>query len=201
MKKVFAVVLSAMILFSGCGDPGPKDAPQETSAETEEKEEPVDEQAEEPAAGQTVTEEPAETDEKYVDNAVVNTFISRYNEISESPLEDITNGNIRTKFFAHSYGYYLELLHANDTDDIYVKITETNDTADTGVPGMRDVFHDCVTAIDGSLSDDDIYEFFDSLAGQEYNKEESIGSVSVKYFPDKELSSGHSRGRIEIGAQ
>ena len=201
MKKALVIAVSAVILFSGCGSSGTQsDAPTEASTEAVEENVAENKAEIQDTEETSSTEKPAEQEEKYVDDEVVNAFIAEYNAISESPFDDVTKGNIRTKFFVHSYGYYLELLHANDTDNINVTITETNDTADAGVSGMRDVFHDCVAVIDKNVSDDEIYEFFDSLVSQEYMAEDTIGDVAVKYFPDKELSSGHSRGHIELKA-
>lgn len=199
MKKALVIAVSVVILISGCGSSGTQsDAPAETSTEAVEETVAENKAETQDSEETSLTEKPAEQEEKYVDDEVVNAFISEYNAISESPFNDITKGNIRTKFYAHSYGYYLELLHANDTDNINVTITETNDTADAGVSGMRDVFHDCVAVIDKNVSDDEIYDYFDNLVSQEYMAEDTIGTVAVKYFPDKELSSGHSRGHIEL---
>ena len=135
-------------------------------------------------------------------DSVVNEFIASYNAISASPIESTEQGNIRTKYFTYSYGYYLELLHANDTDKIVVKINETNENADVGVPGMRDVFHDAAKAIDPSLTDDDIYGFFDRACEDPANRgDQVLGSIAIFWSHDVDLSSGHSRGRIDLSAQ
>lgn len=201
MKKTLVLAVSAMIIFSGCGSSNSSTAAEETAveatvADTEEN----TVEATETQTEETTVAKAEEKAEKYVEDEVVNAFIANYNAVSESPFEEITNGNIRTKFYAVSYGYYLELLHANDTDNMHIRITETNDTAEAGTQGMNNVFHDCIVAIDGTISDDEINEFFDNMASQEYKAEDSIGEIAVKYSPDKELSSGHSRGYIEISA-
>ena len=68
--------------------------------------------------------------------------------------------------------------------------------------GMRDVFHDVAKAIDSSLSDEDIYGYFDDLTSGDYMKEnDPFGTMLILYVPDKDLSSGHSRGHIGIDAQ
>ena len=138
----------------------------------------------------------------YVEDTVVNDFINQYNAITTSPITDISKGNIRTKFFGYSYGYYLELLNSNATNKISVTINETNDNADSGVPGMRDVFHDIAKTIDPTLSDEDIYTYFDDLVSGDYMKEnDPFGTMLILYVPDKDLSSGHSRGHMVIDAQ
>ncbi|MEE3495352.1 MAG: hypothetical protein VZR06_09330, partial [Butyrivibrio sp.] len=138
------------------------------------------------------------TNEQIVPDEIVNNYLIAYNSISKSPLADISKSTIRTKFFAYSYGYYLELLHSNETDKITITITETNDNADIGVNGMRDVFHDSATVIDSSLSDDEIYTFFDSMVSERYMSTNTLGTIEVSYFPDTDLSSGHSRGHISM---
>jgi len=150
----------------------------------------------------TVTESVQSDNEvKIVDDEVVNAFVIRYNDISESPLVDLTKGNIRTKYFAYSYGYYLELLNSNATNKIVVTINETNDNADDGVAGMKTVFHDIVKTIDESLTDDEIYSYFDGMILSGIQSESNLGTTDVFYSPDVELSKGHSRGHIKIGAK
>ena len=142
------------------------------------------------------TEEPV----IYAQDEVVNQFIIKYNAITNSEFTDISKGNISTKYYANSYGYYCELLNTADTDKINVIINETNENADIGVSGMRDIFHDISVTIDPSLSDEEVYAYFDELVSSEYIKEDVLGSMGIRYVPDKELSSGYSRGHIEITA-
>ncbi len=151
-----------------------------------------------------------ESDTVLADDSVVNDFISSYNAISSSPLTDIEKGNIRTKYYAYSYTYYFELLHADDTDKIDVTITETNDNADEGVKGMRDAFRDVVLAINPSLSSEEIDAYFDNMVSGNFSPNETVhgnlsantdlDGVAVAYSPDIDLSSGHSRGHLEIVA-
>ena len=94
-----------------------------------------------------------------------------------------------------------ELLNSAATNKINVTISETNENADIGVCGMREVFHDVALTIDPSLSDKEVYAHFDELVGNEYIKDDDVlGSMVILYVPDVELSSGHSRGHIEISA-
>lgn len=169
--------------------------------------EPVEPSIQEQQDGQSPAGAPAEDPEPeepepIADDEVVNEFTTDYNEVSASPITEVSDGNIRTKFFGYSYGYYLELLHANDTGKIHVSIAETNKNAEAGVAGMRDVFHDVARTMDPSLSDDEIYAFFDNLlAGGVLTEDQQLGSMLVQFVPDKVLSSGPSRGHIELSAQ
>lgn len=138
---------------------------------------------------------------KYADDDVVNQFIIDYNTISGSNFSDIEKGNIRTKYYAFTYGYYCELLNANDTNKINIKIWETNDNADVGVVGMKDVFHDVAKAIEPSLSDNIIYSFFDDLINQGVQQTSTLSTMEVLFSPDIDLSNGYSRGHIEVSAK
>ena len=90
----------------------------------------------------------------------------------------------------------MELLHANDTDKISVTINQTNENSESGVAGMKEVFHDIVKSIESSLSDDEINNYFDNLMSNEIKIGSNLGAL-----PDKELSNGHSRGHIKVIAQ
>ena len=95
----------------------------------------------------------------------------------------------------------MELLHANDTDKISVTINQTNENSESGVAGMKEVFHDIVKSIESSLSDDEINNYFDNLMSNEIKTGPNLGTLKIEYIPDKELSNGHSRGHIKVIAQ
>ena len=188
LKLIFGIIFISFILLSACAVKKDVKTNSEASVETKN----------EPSKKETSSEE---TNSKYVDDRIINDFINSYNQNSNSPLENIKKGNIKIKYFASSYGYYLELLHANDTDKINVTINQTNENSESGVVGMKEVFHDIVRAIESSLSDDEINSYFDNLVSNETITDSNLGSLKIKYIPDKELSNGHSRGHIKVIAQ
>lgn len=129
---------------------------------------------------------------KYAADEVVNKFIIDYNSFSNSPIVDIEKGNIRTKYYGTTYGYWIEMIHANDTDKIAVSIGKTNENANVGMDGMKEVFHDVIKAITPDLSDEDINDYFDNLIGNEYRvTEEAFHQFEVSFFPDREQNRGH----------
>jgi DNA-directed RNA polymerase subunit RPC12/RpoP len=133
------------------------------------------------------------------EDKLINDFITEYNSVSKSPITDVTNGNIRTKYYGSTYGFYCEFLHANDTGKIFITINETNENADAGIVGMRDAFHDLVKVIDNSLTDDQIYSVFDSHVGYGTELKAELGTMTCSFYKDGEDSRGqHYRGRIEI---
>lgn len=143
-------------------------------------------------------DEPEEAEPVYAKDEVVNDFIKSYNAISSDPFSSIEKGNIRTKYNAMSQTYYFELLNSNATDKIKVTIDQTDENADKGVAGMRDVFHDVILAIDPSLSEEDVYSLFDDMLSGNLLTEREIGNITVTFCPDKDLSNGASRGHITI---
>lgn len=195
MSRVLVIVaaLVAAVSLGACSSNAPQ-VDQTVEEQQTEQDSTVEETPEE-------SQDPAEP-APLADDDVVNEFITAYNAISGSPITEVEDGNIRTKFFAYSYGYYLELLHANDTDKITVTISETNENASAGVAGMRDVFCDVVRTIDPSVTADQASTFLDSLiSGGVIADDQQIGTARVLFVPDAELSNGHSRGHIEVSAQ
>lgn len=140
----------------------------------------------------------------YSEDEVVNDFINKYNAISDSDFTNITKGNIRTKYYADSYGYYVELLDAADTNKICVTISETNENADSGVAGMKDIFRDVIKTIDQNdgndvtYSDEQIDRYFDAMIEQGYLMEDDTGlGASVTFCPDTDSSRGHIEIRVK----
>ena len=202
MKSVIGVLLITSILLGGCSVKKDIKNSYDISSETTKENSKQEESAETTKdSSKKETENPEKTVTKYVDDKVVNAFINDYNSKSNSSLEDIKKGNIKTKYFATSYGYYLELLHANDTDKINVTINQTNENSASGVAGMKEVFRDIVKSIESSLTDDEINSYFDNLVSNEAITDSNLASLIIKYVPDKELSYGHSRGHIKVIAQ
>ena len=143
-------------------------------------------------------------DEKlnYAEDEVVNNFIANYNSFSNSPIDNIEKGNIRTKYFGETFGYFLEMINSSDTNKISVTINKTNENANIGIEGMKEVFHDVIKTIIGDAIDNDINSYFDNLVSNEYMvTEEAFNKLEIIFLPDKELSKGQSRGHIEIRAK
>lgn len=188
LKLIFGIIFISFILLSACAVKKDVKTNSEASVETKN----------ESSKKETSSDK---TNSKYVDDRIINEFINSYNQRSNSPLENIKKGNIKIKYFASSYGYYLELLHANDTDKINVTINQTNENSESGVVGMKEVFHDIVKSIESSLSDVEINNYFDNLMSNEIKTGSNLGTLKIEYIPDKELSNGHSRGHIKVIAQ
>ncbi len=112
----------------------------------------------------TLVEESRPTEEKepiaLAEDQIVNQFMVDYNTITNSPITDISKGNIRTKYYFKTYGFRIEIINATSAAAGYTSVS-INGNADFHVPEMRDVFHDVVKTFEHDLSDEEIYTFFD----------------------------------------
>lgn len=184
--RVAAVVAAILILTGLFGQKRPEVRAVDERPETSESQEA------ESASGALVTT----TDYGVVEDDVVRVFVSDYDAVSQSPMTDISKGNIRTKYYAYSHGYRLELLHSADTDKISVTISQGGSSE--GVDGMRDVFRDVVRAIDPSLTGEQADQFFDSMVAGGQAEGLGLGDgVKVVFSPDTETWPGH----IDVMAQ
>lgn len=177
MKKSIAIIASLIMVlcFCACGD-------------TEE-------------SGEAVEETTEATVVYFEENDATNSFMMEYNAITESEFTDISSLYQGVECHASSYGYYF-IITAPDDGTFEVRIEQTSDVFDKGMDGMKQPFHDAAKALDGSLSDDDINTFYDSLQQEEHLSEgNSLGKLNVTYKPDIELSQGLSRGYVEINVE
>ena len=195
IKSVFGIIFITVMLLGGCAIKNGQKKSSDVNVDTTTVN--VDETTESSKNESSVEKKTT----KFADDKVVNDFINNYNDISNSPLENIKKGNIKIKYSATSYGYYLELLHANDTDKINVTINQTNENSASGVAGMKEVFHDIIKSIESSLSDDEIDNYFDNLMSNEIKTCFNLGTLKIEYIPDNELINGYSRGHIKVIAQ
>lgn len=178
--RVAAVVVAILILTGLFGQKRPEVRAVNERPETSESQEA------ESASGALVTT----TDYGVVEDDVVRVFVSEYDAVSESPMTDISKGNIRTKYYAHSHGYRLELLHSADTDKISVTISRGGSSE--GVDGMRDVFRDVVRAIDPSLTGEQADQFFDAMLEDFQKQGTPLGDkIKVNFIPDSKTWPGH----------
>lgn len=137
----------------------------------------------------------------YEGDEVLNDFFVKYQELSNTEFKDYSFTKTKEyKCSAENSGYWFEVAHnhniVNDEITLDIRITETNETADAGVPAMREVYYYTVKALDNTLSDEDIYNIFDNR--EEDKGEHTLNNISILITPDLELSGGHSRGHIDI---
>ena len=164
---LIAIVCFSLCLFTGCSS----EAPEEDNSAAEEK-------------------------LVLFDNELINEFFVNYQELSNTEFHDFSS-NKDYDCSAGNSGYWFGVSDYSDTTGIVeVRIQETNETADAGVPAMREVFFYSVKALDNTIPDEDIYRVFDERG--DVMSEQTLSSLKIVITPDMELSGGHNRGHIEI---
>lgn len=149
-----------------------------------------EESSSEEAQTETQTEEKVVIFDK---NETINDFFINYQELSNTEFKDISS-NKDYNCYAENSGYYFEVRDLNDK--VQVIVEQTDETSDKGIEGMKEVYFYTVKTLDNTLSDDEINNVFDSLG--EYKLEETLNTVNIVIYPDKELSGGYSPGHIDI---
>lgn len=138
----------------------------------------------------------------YAEDEVVNRFISEYNEKAAFQITDISKGNIRTKYFGHSNGRYIEMINANSAGAEAFCVTINGGQENTDKQAMYDVFREVAKILDPAITD----EMIDAALTEFENKDVLIegyaigDSITVTYVPIKELSYGKNACRIDISA-
>ena len=200
--KVLIIAVSWIIYISiGIGGEGKRDQTQQKPAPTQ--------AVTTVAPTQTVNANTSDSNEKsdeddasikeaetvYAEDEVVNQFIIDYNRITNSPITDISQGNIRTKYFFKTYGFRIEIVNATTAAAGYTTVS-INGNMDAHVPEMRDVFHDVAKTLDPNLADEEIYTFFDErTVNGNCAKDTPLGSLVCSVFLTGNFD---SNGRIDI---
>ncbi len=128
-------------------------------------------------------------DIEYVKDPVINRFINEFNEkYPESPITDISKGNIRTKYHARVDGRGIEMINATEAAAGRLSIKIYGGDTVEGQEEMYDVFRKIVQIVDPTISIDDIDETISYLKPQKHHTENSsniqVGkNISIDYFP------------------
>lgn len=184
-KKVLLIVVVILVLIGMLMNCGNDDTSKDNEVSEENK----------------VEEEVKEKEVLYEGDEVLNDFFVKYQELSNTEFKDYSFTKTKEyKCSVENSGYWFDVAHhhnsVNGDITLDIRINETNETADAGVPAMREVYYYTVKALDNSLSDDDIYNVFDNR--EEDKGEHILNNISILITPDLELSGGHSRGHIDI---
>lgn len=155
------------------------------------------------SATETVsTELPTEEATIYAKDDVVNRFITEFNSVSSMEITDISQGNIRTKYFGYANGRYLEMINANDAVAESFCLTINGGQESVDKQAMYEVFREAVKVLDPTITD----EMIDSALAEFDTKNVLIegyvigNNMIITYVPTKELSYGKNSCRIDIYA-
>ena len=187
--RLFSVLLaSLLVVLAGCGKSQSNNSAEMESTQVEE------------SSTSNQSEPSTESDEsgepEYARDEVVNSFITAYNSLSPSPITNISEGNIRTKFFGSTYGHSIEMINGANGR---LHISVSANSSDPDMASLRDAFHDVVATLDPNLSDEEIYAAYDAALEYGYLiEDEALGNVNYMWCPTVELSRGTSLGHFEV---
>lgn len=138
----------------------------------------------------------------YADDEVVNKFISAFNAHSQYRFSDISNGNIRTKYFGTVNECYIEMINATESTAGSFCVKINGGQKDSDQERMLEVFKDVVYVLDPSVSDDKIQEAIDYFCAKGVLVEEyTLGeNIVITYVPIVEVSYGKTSCRVDISA-
>ena len=143
-------------------------------------------------------EKPKDANIVFANDEVVNRFITEFNAVSSFKITEISQGNIRTKYFGYANDRYLEMINANDAAVEAFSLTINGGQKDADKEAIYEVFRDAIKVLDPSITDDMIDMVLQEFENK--NTSQEIGTCSVKYYPAVELSHGFTSCRIEISA-
>ena len=154
MKNVITILMVALLALSlvACTDTNNTDldmqqAESETTIEIDNTEGAV-----------ISTEEPEEPALVYAEDAIVNRFITEFNEKTKYEMTDISKGNIRTKFFAYANDCYVEMINANDAAAECSSISINGGKETSERDKMFEVFAETIKILDPSVTEEKIAE-------------------------------------------
>lgn len=184
MKKkiiVCLLVIVALFTITGCS---------ETNNKKESENQPVSNPTEE------------EQKNKYVDDEIVNKFITLYNSSSHNLMEQIEQGNIRTKYYGHILGHRIEMINANSAAAGYFSISIYGSNDEKDVDNIIAIYKDIVKIVDDNITDEKIEESAKKMKNsstmiEEYEVTENI---KITYVPVVQLSNRKTDCRIDIHA-
>lgn len=144
------------------------------------------------------TSEPAETAVaiEYAKDELVNRFINEYNAIAQYQMQDISKGNIRTKYHGNANDCWIEIINATGAAAEAFTISINAGNSDGAEEKAIAVFTDMAKVLDPELTDEKINEVF-----LEHEKGEALyfsDKFSASYSESVEMSWGKTDFEISI---
>ena len=198
MKELLCIIMAVLLVFSfaACTNTNEFD----TDVQLSENEIGV-ESRQKVTAEETEVVTPAESEMVYAEDAVVNRFISEFNEKTKYEMTDILKGNIRTKFFAYANDCYIEMINAYGAAAECFSISINGGKEISDRDKMFDVFAETIKVLDPSVTEEKIAEVVNYLKTEQYMVSAYVVSDKVivqTYVPIVELSYGKSSCGIDV---
>lgn len=178
MKRLISLVLAGClaIFFGACSDTGAA----ESSLPTAEAES----ETASSTAGSTTSDLSSEQMEKLFDsNEIVNTFLTKYNEIAEYPFgaDEIESGNVRNKAIISTGELYITIYGLDLEKGISISIEGQDEPSDCFFP----VFRDSLKAIDKDVTDEQAAECWKELQSLDYKVDINNTGTETPYMVNK----------------
>lgn len=139
---------------------------------------------------------------EYAKDDVVNKFIKEYNDISPYSINNISEGNIRTKFFGYSNDCYLEMINANDAYAEVFSLSINGGKEEKWYDKILEVYKYSVKVLDPTITNERIEEFINEVKKSNYRiiDYQLTDTIKVSFYSIVELSYGKTDCRIDIEA-
>ena len=142
------------------------------------------------------TTEEQEANFQYAEDELINKFINEYNAIAKYQMQDISKGNIRTKYHCKANGCWIEMINATEAAAEAFTISINSGNSEGADEKAFAVFSDMAKVFDPELTDEKINEVI-----SEHKKGESLyfsDRFTVNFFESTEESRGKTNYRIDI---
>lgn len=136
---------------------------------------------------------------QYAEDELINKFIKEYNDIAQYQMQDISKGNIRTKYHGNANDCWIEIINATGAAAEAFTISINAGNSDGADEKAFAVFSDMAKVFDQELTDEQISSAITSMEnGEKYNLSDEF---TVGYSPSVEVSWGKTDYKIEITAK
>ena len=133
---------------------------------------------------------------EYAKDELINKFINEYNAIAKYQMQDISKGNIRTKYHCKANGCWIEMINATEAAAEAFTISINSGNSEGADEKAFAVFSDMAKVCDPELTDEKINEVI-----SEHKKGESLyfsDKFSASYSESVEMSWGKTDFEISI---
>lgn len=142
------------------------------------------------------TTEEQEASFQYAEDELINKFINEYNTIAQYQMQDISKGNIRTKYHCKVNGCWIEMINATEAAAEAFTISINSGNSDGAEEKAFAVFADMAKVLDSELTDAQINHSILTLENGE--KCTLSDDFTIEYSPSTEVSWGKTDCKITI---
>ena len=145
------------------------------------------------------TTEELEDSFQYAEDELINKFINEYNAIAKYQMQDISKGNIRTKYHCSANDCWIEMINATEAAAEAFTISINAGNSEGSDEKAFAVFSDMAKVFDPELTDEKVSSAIALMEnGEKYDLSDEF---TVVYSPSVEVSWGKTDYKIEITAK